>query len=66
MDLHQDTEPSQSRLWDTEETAEYLNMSPSWVEKNRDRIPHLKIGRRVLYIPASIMAFAKAREQCAA
>lgn len=46
-------------LWDTQQVARFLNMSPSWVSKHRDRIPHLRLGRRVLHEPDQVRAFAR-------
>lgn len=51
------------RLWDTDEVAGFLNVSVSWVMKNRDRIPHVKLGRRILHEPNRIREFVRA---CAA
>jgi hypothetical protein len=65
MQIH----PSQAgkpRLWDTDEAADFLNVSGSSLEKHRTLIPHIKIGRAVRYDPAVVQAFAKACEQSAA
>ena len=50
-------------LWDTDQVAKFLNVSASWVAKNRDLIPHIKLGRRILHEPSRIRDFVRA---CAA
>lgn len=41
------------------EAAAYLNMSKSFVNHNKERIPHVKIGRSVRYTKAGLSEFAK-------
>jgi excisionase family DNA binding protein len=49
------------KLFDLLEAARYLNLSPhtlrSWVQ--RRRIPHLRLGRRILFDPIELDAFVE-------
>lgn len=66
MEQHSIEATGPTPLWDTYDVASFLNVSASWVEKNRERIPHIRLGRRVLYAPTSVVAFAKTCERNAA
>lgn len=58
MKAEQEAEPLDELLTSTEAAA-YLNMSKSFVEHNKDRIPHVKVGRMVRYTKAGLSEFAK-------
>jgi excisionase family DNA binding protein len=49
------------KLFDLLEAGRYLNLSPhtlrSWVQ--RHRIPHLRLGRRILFDPRELDAFVE-------
>lgn len=48
--------PSEKRLLTPDEVADHIGMSTKWVyaETRRDRIPHIKLGRRYRYREAAI------------
>jgi len=51
-----------NRLLSVSEAADFLGMSPSWLNKGRciggpDVIPFIKIGRRVAYSMDDLVAF---------
>lgn len=54
--MHKTPEPP-IKLWNTAETAEYLNVSSSWLTKHRDSIPHVRLGRAVRYNPDVVREF---------
>lgn len=47
-------------LWDQRQTAEYLDVSPKWLERDRWQgatIPYLKVGRAVRYRAADVITY---------
>ena len=49
-----------SRLWDEREAARYLNLSVEFLQRDRvraRRVPFIKIGSRVRYDPADVIAY---------
>ena len=47
-------------LWDTYQTAEYLKVSPKWLERDRWKgatIPYVKVGRSVRYRASDVLAY---------
>jgi excisionase family DNA binding protein len=48
-------------LWDVSQTATYLNVSTSWVyqQSAAGKIPCVKIGNNVRFIPAQIEAYVR-------
>lgn len=53
-------------LLTTTEAARYLGVSQSFLEKDRvssGRIPHVKIGRAVRYLPADLDAYVQRRRR---
>lgn len=40
------------------EAAAYLGMSKSFVDHNKERIPHVKVGRAIRYTKAGLSEFA--------
>lgn len=50
------------RLWTVAQTAEYLNVSVSWVYRatERSELPHLKLGGLIRFVPRDIRAHAEA------
>jgi hypothetical protein len=52
-------------LWDTLQTAAYLNLSPRWfrvLRRRGDTPPHVMVGDSYRYVPATVRAWVKARE----
>jgi len=49
-------------LWDQKQTAEYLRVSPKFLERDRwkgAKIPYVKVGRGVRYRAADVIAFVE-------
>lgn len=49
-------------LWDQRRTAEYLGVSPKWLERDRwigATIPYVKVGRGVRYRAADVVAYCE-------
>lgn len=47
-------------LWNQKQTAEYLDVSPKWLERDRwigAKIPYIKVGRSVRYRASDVVAF---------
>jgi hypothetical protein len=51
--------PDEFRLWDTDEAAKALKVSPSWLK--RSDCPYVKLGALRRYDPVQVRAFARAR-----
>lgn len=52
--------PDTARMWNEREAAQFLGVSPAFLEADRRRvrrIPYVKIGRAVRYDPADVIAF---------
>lgn len=56
---------TEERLLSTEEAAQYLNVSYSWLKKQvaGKRVPHTKLGRRVLFSSEHLAQIVSAGEQ---
>jgi hypothetical protein len=49
-------------LWDQRQTADYLGVSPKWLERDRwlgAKIPYVKVGRGVRYRAADVVAYVE-------
>ena len=58
--------PNKSRLLDTEEAAEFIDVSPStlvtWRSRKSCQIPYVKIGSNVRYDLADLVAWLESRK----
>lgn len=60
MEQRKAAAPELARLWDEQETARYLGVSVKFLQADRGkqmRIAFVKIGRRVRYDPADVVAY---------
>lgn len=57
----QTTAPEHERLWTVAQTAEYLQVSTSWVYRATERreLPHLKLGGLIRFVPSAIRDHAE-------
>ena len=47
-------------LWSTQKTAEYLGVSPKWLERDRwkgAKIPYIKVGRSIRYRATDVITY---------
>lgn len=60
MQQEQVAGPDLTRLWNAKETARYLGVTVSFLDHDRareDRIPFVKLGGRIRYDPADVIAY---------
>ncbi len=59
-DLSESTTTVVPVLWDQRKTADYLDVSPKWLERDRWQgatIPYIKIGRAVRYRASDVLNY---------
>lgn len=39
-----------------EETAKLLKVSPSWVDRHRDNLPHIMLGSNIRFVKSKVIA----------
>lgn len=56
------------QLWDVEQVAQFLGMSPTWVYRHvaSGELPHRKIGRAVRFVPAEVERWVRSQPGAAA
>ena len=50
-------EKFQSALLRKHEAASYLNVTPRWLQRNAYKIPHIKMGRSLMFLIPDLDAF---------
>lgn len=50
-------EKFQSALLKKSEAAQYLNVTPRWLQRNAHKIPHIKMGRSLMFLIPDLDAF---------
>lgn len=50
-------EKFQSALLRKQEAAQYLNVTPRWLQRNAFKIPHIKMGKSVMFLITDLDAY---------
>ena len=56
---------TKSALLKKSEAAQYLNVTPRWLQRNAHKIPHIKMGKSVMFLIPDLDAYIQRNRKAA-